>query len=224
MTQQTVPPQPSARGHGRWIEPDSRRSLRWGGYRPRLLVGIAAIAVGITLVQVTTAYSLEFLAWGTLLQGVGWVVIPTSGWRRLAAIFPAVGASCLLLAGGGYLGAFAVILWGWLLVRRRPGGTYLLLLVPIALGVSVSGLVPGGMVVEYEYAWVAYLVAALLTVACAWAARGYAAFRRVDEREARLETVADLRAPEREARLETHRPDIATGAPKTVSGTEDGIG
>ena len=164
----STPLEPSAPA---WLEPTSLLPLRWGRYRPRVGAGLAMIALGVTSVLVTTAYSLQFLALGCLLQAVGWTVLPSAGWRRITVLVPAVACSCLLLGGGGFLGAFGVILAGWLLVRHRPLPAYILIVPPVLLGAGLSGVLFDDVVIDYQYAWVVLLIAGGVTIGCAWLAR-----------------------------------------------------
>lgn len=157
-----------------WLEPTSLLPLRWGRYRARVAAGLAMIAFGVASVLVTTAYSLQFLALGCLLQVAGWTVLPCAGWRRITVIVPAVACSCLLLGGGGFLGAFGVILAAWLLVRHRPLPAYILVVPPVLLGVGLSGVLFDDVVIDYQYEWIVLVIAAAVTIGCAWLARGIA--------------------------------------------------
>lgn len=161
----------------RWVEPTSLLPLRWGRYRPRLLTGLALITLGVASVQITTTYSLQFLALGCLLQAVGWTIMPSAGWRRMTVFVPAILASCLLLGGGGFAGSLAIILAAWLLVRHRPPLMFTLAVAPILLGIVVSGTIPGGIEVDYNSGWMVLAAGAVVTAGCAWAARALAARR-----------------------------------------------
>lgn len=154
-----------------WAEPTSLLPLRWGRYRPRVVAGMSMIIIGVASVLVTTAYSLQFLALGCLLQAVGWTVMPSAGWRRVTVVVPAVAGSCLLLGGGGFIGAFGILLAAWLLVRHRPLAAYPVIAPPVLLGIGISGVAFSTVVVDYQYAWVALVIAGALTVGCAWSAR-----------------------------------------------------
>jgi hypothetical protein len=138
------------------------------------VVGLTLLTLGVASVQVTTAYSLQFLALGCLLQAVGWTVLPSAGWRRVMAFVPAILASCLLLGGGGYAGSFAIILAGWLLVRHRPLATFTLMIAPILLGAAVSGVLVDGIEIDYNSGWIVLAVGGGITSGCAWAARAWA--------------------------------------------------
>lgn len=132
------------------------------------------ITLGVASVLVTTAYSLQFLALGCLLQAVGWTVLPSAGWRRITVLVPAVACSCLLLGGGGFTGSFGVILAAWLLVRHRPLPAYIVVVPPVLLAVGLSGVLFEDVAIDYQYAWIALVIAAAVAVGCAWVARAIA--------------------------------------------------
>lgn len=157
-----------------WREPAALLPLRWGRYRARVGAGLAMIAIGVASVLATTAYSLQFLALGCLLQAVGWTVLPSAGWRRITVLVPAIASSCLLLGGGGFIGSFGVILAAWLLVRHRPLLAYAVVVPPVLLGVGLSGVPFDDVAIDYQYAWIVLVVASAVTVGCAWAARAIA--------------------------------------------------
>lgn len=169
----TAAPTPTA---PRWVEPTSLLPLRWGRYRPRVLAGLALVTLGVASVQITTTYSLQFLALGCLLQAIGWTIMPSAGWRRMTVFVPAILASCLLLGGGGFAGSLAVILAAWLLVRHRPPLAFVLAIAPILLGILVSGTIPDGIEVDYNSGWVVLTAGAIVTVGCAWTARAFSAW------------------------------------------------
>ncbi|MFF1634432.1 hypothetical protein [Leifsonia sp. NPDC058248] len=149
-----------------WREPAGRLKLRWGAYRPRLLVGLALICVGTGLVLVTSAYSLPFLLAGSLLQPAGWAVLPSTIGRRVAVVVPVLGFTWLMLGGASFAWCFAVPLAAWLLVRLRPLVSYAVLALPIASSVVLARVVP-----DYSMAWVSVLVSTFVVVAAAWLAR-----------------------------------------------------
>jgi hypothetical protein len=157
-----------------WREPAALLPLRWGRYRARVGAGLTMIAIGVASVLATTAYSMQFLALGCLLQAVGWIVLPSAGWRRITVLVPAIASSCLLLGGGGFIGSFGVILAGWLLVRHRPLPAYAAVVPPVLLGVGLSGVLFDDVAIDYQYAWIALVIASAVTVGCAWAARAIA--------------------------------------------------
>ena len=87
--------------------------------------------LGVAATNLTSTYSLFFLALGPALQLLGWLALPGALWRRLLVIIPAEVAALTLLAGPDFTGAFAVLLACWLFVRHRPGISYLVLLAPV---------------------------------------------------------------------------------------------
>ncbi len=152
--------------HVRWREPASLLPLHWGAYRPRLLAGLAAIMLGTACIQLTSAYSLAFLLAGSLIQPAGWAVLPAPIGRRVAVVVPVLGFTWLMLGGASFAWCFVVPLAAWLLVRLRPAISYVVLVLPIAAGIALSGVVP-----DYSGAWISLLVSSVVTIAAAWAAR-----------------------------------------------------
>jgi hypothetical protein len=150
----------------RWIEPASRLDLHWGAYRPRLITGLALIAVGTGLILSTSAYSLLLLLAGSLLQPAGWAVLPSTIGRRVAVVLPSLGFTWLMLGGSGFAWCFAVPLAAWLLVRLRPLLSFAVLVLPIISSVVLSRTVP-----DYSVGWISVVVSTLVIVAAAWLAR-----------------------------------------------------
>lgn len=160
-----------------WLEPASRLPLRWGAYRPRLVVGLALIVTGTGLILMTTAYSLPFLLAGSLLQPAGWAVLPSTIGRRVAVAVPVLGFSWLMLGGAGFAWCFCVPLAAWLLVRLRPLLSYAVLVLPI-----LSSVVLAAALDDYAVGWISVLVSTLVVVGAAWLARRLAVM--VDSRQA----------------------------------------
>lgn len=153
----------------RWREPASLLPLHWGAYRPRLVSGLAAIMIGTACIQLTSAYSLLFLLAGSLIQPAGWAVLPAPIGRRVAVVLPALGFTWLMLGGASFAWCFVVPLAAWLLVRLRPAICYVVLVLPIACGIVLSGVIA-----DYSGSWISFTIGSLVTVAAAWAARGIA--------------------------------------------------
>lgn len=149
-----------------WREPASMLQLRWGAYRPRLLVAIALLVVGTGCILVTTTYSLPFLLAGSILQPTAWAVIPSRIGRRVACVLPVLGFTWLMLGGAGFAWCYAVMLAAWLLVRMRPLPSYSVLVLPI-----VASVVLGQTIHTYEQGWVTILVSSTTIVCAAWLAR-----------------------------------------------------
>lgn len=151
---------------GPWVEPASRLQLHWGRYRPRLGFGLAAIVVGTACIQLTSTYSLLFLLAGSLLQPLGWALLPTPVGRRAAVVLPVLGFTWLMLGGASFAWCFVVPLAAWLLVRLRPAISYVVLVLPI-----VSGIILSGVIADYSQQVITLLVSTIVTVAAAWLAR-----------------------------------------------------
>ena len=154
-----------------WTEPTSRLPLRWGGYRPRLVVGLAMIVIGTACILGTTTYSLPLLLVGSLVQPAGWAILPSTIGRRVAVALPVLGFTWLMLGGSGFAWCYAVPLAAWLLVRLRPLPTFAALALPIAWSVVVPLLVR-----DYQWGWVTIATSTVIIVGAAWAAR-WAAIR-----------------------------------------------
>ncbi|MDH6237952.1 hypothetical protein [Cryobacterium sp. CG_9.6] len=137
----------------------------WRRAPERLSIGLLVVCVGVGATSLSSTYSLWFLAIGPLLQGIGWLMLPSALWRRLVVLLPCLLAGVVLLSGVEFVGAFAVLLAGWLLVRGRPTLTYVVLLLPIAASVGVKILLG-----NYEQNLLALVIGTIATVAGAWLA------------------------------------------------------
>ena len=153
-----------------WTEPTPR--VRWGNPRWRYGVGLVTIVLGAAATTLTSTYSLWFLALGPLVQLLGWLVLPGALWRRLLALLPCLVAALVLVAGPDFVGAFAVLLAGWLFARHRPPLSYLALVPVIVLSFVLKAALN-----EYGQNWVGLLSGAAAMVACAWLARALAIWR-----------------------------------------------
>lgn len=114
---------PDERPPFHWSEPTAALRLRWGGYRTRLLGGLALIVAGGVAIAGGSAGSafataLPFL--GTIAHVTGWAVLPAVGWRRVWALIPSTVTMWFLLTGPGWLAVLVLPYLGWLLVRQRP--------------------------------------------------------------------------------------------------------
>lgn len=148
-----------------WREPDTRRHTP-AVYRARLTLGVSAIALGVAATNLTSTYSLFFLAIGPAMQLLGWLALPGALWRRLLVILPAEIAALTLLAGPDFTGAFAVLLACWLFVRHRPGISYLVLLAPVVVSFVLKLSLHNS-----SQNWVGDVVGSATVIASAWVAR-----------------------------------------------------
>lgn len=126
--------------------------LRWGGYRSRILGGLALATGGGILVIGSDTFQLGLLGLGQLALSVGWLVLPAAGWRRIVAMLVASLGCWLLLGGPELIPAALLPLIAWLLVRHRPPVAWLGALVPpAAFVVAELVLLPhdySGMLIE----------------------------------------------------------------------------
>lgn len=150
----------------RWVEPASLLTLRWGAYRPRLIVGLTLIVVGTACILGTTAYSLPLLLLGSLMQPAGWAILPSTIGRRVAVPVPVLGFTWLMLGGSGFAWCYAIALAAWLLVRLRPLPAFAALALPVVWSVVLPGFVH-----DYQEGWVTILTTSVVVVVSAWLAR-----------------------------------------------------
>lgn len=165
-----------------WSEPTRNLPLRWGSYLPRYVVGLSAIVAGVAATNLTSTYSLWFLFIGPLVQGIGWLCLPSAVWRRMLVVLPCMVAGLVPLAGPDFVGAFAVLLAAWLLVRHRPVVSYLTVVAPITASIVAKISLHG-----YSQTAIALFLCTGVSVASAWGARELArwsAERRVARRAA----------------------------------------
>jgi len=121
------------------------------------------VFAGVGATSLSSTYGLWFLAIGPVVQGVGWMLLPGSLWRRLLVLLPCLLAGLVLLGGLEFVGAFTVLLAGWLLVRRRGPATYVTLLLPVAASLGVKT-----ELAQYDQNLLALFVCTVATVAGAW--------------------------------------------------------
>lgn len=150
----------------RWVEPASLLPLRWGGYRPRLVIGLLMLVVGTACVLGTTTYSLTLLLIGSLMQPAAWAVIPSTIGRRVAVALPVLGFTWLMLGGSGFAWCYAVTLAAWLLVRLRPLPSFAVLVLPVVWSVLIPLVVH-----DYQHGWITILTTTAVVVVAAWLAR-----------------------------------------------------
>ncbi|WP_309712193.1 hypothetical protein [Pseudolysinimonas sp.] len=136
---------PDAPATFRWREPTVALTLRWGGYRTRLLGGLLLIVAGGLAVAgggVSSPFATALLYAGSVAHITGWSILPSAGWRRVWALIPSTTVMWALLAGPGWLWILVFPYLGWLLVRHRPLASYPTLLFVIAGAVLVAPLFP----------------------------------------------------------------------------------
>lgn len=160
----------------RWREPSSRIPLRWGSWGGRswgglwLIVGGGSAIVGssaaFTVSSAANAFILVLASVGTIVHVIGWCVMPSRGWRRVAVIIPSTLSMLALLAGPRYLTLLVVPFLCWLIVRHRPLRVY-----PMAAFVVATGVVLARLFPNYDGMLIASAVALFVVVGAAWAAR-----------------------------------------------------
>ncbi|WP_156109680.1 hypothetical protein [Cryobacterium sp. MLB-32] len=146
-------------------EPFDVLPYRWGRPRARSVAGLTVIALGVAATSLSSTYSLWFLAIGPAVQAIGWLLLPGALWRRVIVLFPCLLAGVILLGGVDFMGAFALLLGGWLVVRHRPALTYLTVLAPIAASIGIKVWLQ-----DYGQNMLALVIGTLATVAGAWLA------------------------------------------------------
>jgi hypothetical protein len=160
----------AARG---FAEPTRRIPLRWGTYESRYIGGLLYIIAGLVILLSSNTYALGFLLLGTVAHCFGWAILPATGARRLWAFWPSLVACWLMLTGPQILFVMAAPLLGWLLVRRRPLRSFVVLVFPVAAGVIMAYSFHSNHDEPFALA-----VESAVVVASAWLARLLAATRR----------------------------------------------
>ena len=150
----------------RWQEPTAQLPLRWGNYRGRCAGAIALILTGALVLQAGSVYADYLIVLGAGAHVTGWLIMPSRGALRAAVAVPSV-----LLVGALLLGSVAaVLLVGplafWLLLRQRPGASYLAILLPVTSGLVLAQLYP-----QYGDGAIVVGVSLLVIVGSAWIAR-----------------------------------------------------
>lgn len=141
------------------------RELRWGTAPERLALGLALILGGGLGLQGASPYILWLLLAGAAAHAAGWAILPGDGWRRLLAGAASSIVIWILLTGPQSLWLLTVPLAGWLLVRRRPWRSWLVLILPLGVGILLANL-------YREYLWMpfALTVQVAAVVGAAWLA------------------------------------------------------
>jgi len=149
-----------------WREPSSLLPLRWGRYRLRYLGAITLILGGALVLQAGSAYADYLIVIGFVAHIAGWAILPARGARRAAVAVPSALLVGALLIGSAAAVLLVVPLAFWLLVRQRPGRSYLATLLPLASGLILAQLYP-----QYGNGAIVVCVSLLVVVASAWIAR-----------------------------------------------------
>ena len=157
-----------------WQEPTSLLPLRWGRYRPRYLGATFLILAGALVLQAGSAYADYLIVIGFVAHIAGWAILPARGAQRAAVAVPSA-----LLVGSLLLGSVAAVLLVvplafWLLLRQRPGRSYLTTLLPLVSGLILAQLYP-----QYGDGAIVVIVSLVVIVASAWIARAVAQRRTV---------------------------------------------
>jgi hypothetical protein len=150
----------------RWQEPTAELPLRWGGYRGRHAGALALIVGGALLLQAGSVYANDLIVLGACAHIAGWLIVPARGVARAAVVGPSV-----LLVGALLLGSIAAVLLAaplafWLLLRQRPGASYLATLLPVVSGLMLALLYP-----QYGNGAIVVGVSLVVIVGSAWIAR-----------------------------------------------------
>ncbi|MBI5160352.1 MAG: hypothetical protein HY996_02905 [Micrococcales bacterium] len=126
-----------------FVEPTSRLPLRWGRYRDRTTWGLLLVVGGTIALAGADTFQLLILLAGTIACIVGWAIIPSDGWRRIAVAVPATLAGWLLLAGPRFVLVLVLPYLAWMLVRHRPALAWLTTGLVVAVALVVAELVTG---------------------------------------------------------------------------------
>jgi len=141
-TAPTAPPPPPATT---WVEPTRGDTLRWGSYQPRLLTAYGLIALATLtplLAYVTSASALLIVLVVVLVAAVlaAFVVLPGRlGLRLCAAAIALIGLLGAAFDSPLFAGPAAIALTAaWFMARRRPGISYLFLIVAAILATAAA--------------------------------------------------------------------------------------
>ncbi|HYI32588.1 MAG TPA: hypothetical protein VEX88_03910 [Glaciibacter sp.] len=148
-----------------WTDPVIRAPRAWGWNHVRYAAGLALIACGVVGTVLSSTYSLWFLLAGPVVNGLGWMVLPGSLWRRIAVLLPCMLGGLLLLAGPQFAGGFALLVAGWLVVRNRPALSYLAVLLPVGASFASKEFLH-----DYSQNGVMLAVGAIISIGATWLA------------------------------------------------------
>ena len=149
-----------------WREPNSALPLRWGRYQPRYLAAIVLLLTGALVLQAGSAYADYLIVIGFVAHIAGWAILPARGAHRAAVAVPSALLVGTLLLGSAAAVLLVIPLAFWLLLRQRPGRSYLATLLPLASGLILAQLYP-----QYGNGQIVVAVSLLVVVASAWIAR-----------------------------------------------------
>jgi hypothetical protein len=147
-------------------EPTARLPLRWGDYQGRMTVGVGLLVVGAALVAQTTVYTIGLGLLGSALHLAGWAVQPARGRTRALVALPSMLACWTTISGPQAMWVLALCLAAWFAVRERPLRCYVLLVLPLGVGLTLAA--------TYSHAAdkrPAFLLVLAGVVAGAWLAR-----------------------------------------------------
>lgn len=150
----------------RWREPTSRLPLRWGTWAGRSWGGLWLIVSGGVAIAGYSVTAVWLAGLGVVAHLLGWTVLPSRGWRRVAVLLPSTFAMLAVLPGPKYFAVLVVPFLCWLLVRHRPLRVW-----PMGVFVIATGIVLGRLFPDYDGMPVASAVALFVVVGAAWAAR-----------------------------------------------------
>ena len=150
-------------------EPTSRIPLAWGDYRSRYIIGTVLLIAGAALVAQTTAYTITLGLLGSALHLTGWAIQPARRGVRAAVAVPSMLGCWAMITGPKSAWLLTVPLICWLIARRRPFVTWVVVAIPLSVGFAISGM--------YSYVadkTPAFLFMLAAIVFSAWLAREYA--------------------------------------------------
>jgi hypothetical protein len=155
-----------------WREPARALPLRWGTYNGRYLAGILYIVGGALILVASNTYTVPFLLVGTVAHVGGWYSLPGIGVRRIWMAWPSLISVWLLLTGPQILFVMALPLLAWLVVRQRPLLSYVVLMIPVGVGIVLANLFDTNQPVPLALA-----IECAAVVGSAWLARALAVVR-----------------------------------------------
>jgi hypothetical protein len=119
-------------------EPTARLPLAWGDYQGRMTVGVGLLIVGAALVAQTTVYTIGLGLLGSALHLAGWAVQPSRGRTRALVALPSMLACWATISGPKAMWVLAFSLAAWLAVRERPPRSYVVLALPLGVGLTLA--------------------------------------------------------------------------------------
>lgn len=156
-----------------WREPSRDIPLRWGTYTERYLAGLGFIAGGLIVLAGSNTYTVTFLLIGTVTHVAGWFVLPARAARRLWVAWPSLICVWLLLTGPKILFVMVLPLLAWLVVRQRPARSFVVLVIPVAVGIWIANTYS-----DSHSEPTAFAIQSVAVIASAWLARALATTKR----------------------------------------------